>query len=297
MLSPDNFIHADAGLNGYNRYSYALNNPLKFTDPDGNIPFLAIAFGVLNVVTNAMAGDIHNVGDGLKAFAVGAVVGAVVTPNIFAMANAGVTAFNVTAGLGHGVFGGDWSKLANAGKLFMGQFHFDNNRDPFAAMLQGVTRFTWEGLQSSIGYGYNAARNSFGDVDKVEYFGGMTYSINNRTGGGGVSIGNNIGIWEPRGFSGGDFRNHVLTHQLYMHEYGHSFDSQLYGVSYLFAVGIPSAGSASRSRWIEDPRVLDGFIQSHSTFWTETRANRHAAGYFSRFGVTWNEIEDPLTWP
>ena len=37
MLSPDNFVHTDFGTQGYNRYSYAGNNPLKYTDPSGEI--------------------------------------------------------------------------------------------------------------------------------------------------------------------------------------------------------------------------------------------------------------------
>jgi RHS repeat-associated protein len=38
MLSPDNYTHG--GSQGYNRYTYAMNNPLKYTDPDGQNPFL-----------------------------------------------------------------------------------------------------------------------------------------------------------------------------------------------------------------------------------------------------------------
>jgi RHS repeat-associated protein len=40
MLSPDNFAHE--GTQGLNRYSYANNNPLIYTDPDGNHPALII---------------------------------------------------------------------------------------------------------------------------------------------------------------------------------------------------------------------------------------------------------------
>jgi len=37
MLSPDNYSGMDGTSQGYNRYSYVLNNPLKYTDPSGEI--------------------------------------------------------------------------------------------------------------------------------------------------------------------------------------------------------------------------------------------------------------------
>lgn len=48
FLSPDPFVSAPDFSQSFNRYSYALNNPLKYTDPNGEfiIPFLAgLAFG------------------------------------------------------------------------------------------------------------------------------------------------------------------------------------------------------------------------------------------------------------
>ncbi len=38
MLGPDNFVSQPFNTQNYNRYSYALKNPLLFTDPTGNNP-------------------------------------------------------------------------------------------------------------------------------------------------------------------------------------------------------------------------------------------------------------------
>ena len=47
MLSPDIYVHDATSTQGYNRYSYVLNNPLKYVDPDGNEPItLAIILGI-----------------------------------------------------------------------------------------------------------------------------------------------------------------------------------------------------------------------------------------------------------
>jgi hypothetical protein len=47
MLSPDNYVANPFSSQGYNRYSYANNNPLVYTDPDGNFPWLAFAIGAV----------------------------------------------------------------------------------------------------------------------------------------------------------------------------------------------------------------------------------------------------------
>jgi RHS repeat-associated protein len=46
MMEPDPLIIGANNSQGYNRYSYALNNPLSYTDPDGHNPLLiAVAIG------------------------------------------------------------------------------------------------------------------------------------------------------------------------------------------------------------------------------------------------------------
>ncbi|MBK7958547.1 MAG: hypothetical protein IPK03_10830 [Bacteroidetes bacterium] len=55
MLSPDNHVSDANNTQNYNRYSYALNNPMKYVDPDGNNP-IAIAAVIISGVIGAYEG-------------------------------------------------------------------------------------------------------------------------------------------------------------------------------------------------------------------------------------------------
>jgi RHS repeat-associated protein len=98
MLAPDNFVQTPDFSQNFNRYSYALNNPLIYTDPSGEIIFTALV-GISMVFTGgatafllpyAIAADIgsvvnvasnwnniDNFGEGLAYDGVGAISGAV----------------------------------------------------------------------------------------------------------------------------------------------------------------------------------------------------------------------------
>ncbi len=61
MLSPDNYIQAPDYTQNLNRYSYCFNNPLKYTDPTGNLgegllPWAYMLFGnyAINVADNVI---------------------------------------------------------------------------------------------------------------------------------------------------------------------------------------------------------------------------------------------------
>ena len=106
MLSPDNYVSLPEHTQGYNRYTYALNNPLIITDPSGDNPVLLfIAFaGVLNGAMSAQNGDGF-----LQGFAIGTAtaalsygVGAIIGP---VMAGPGAIPGMVNAGVNTSVSG------------------------------------------------------------------------------------------------------------------------------------------------------------------------------------------------
>jgi RHS repeat-associated protein len=58
MLAADNYVHP-VGSQGFNRYAYALNNPLKYTDPSGEVAILVpIIIGA--VIGTYMGGTLAN---------------------------------------------------------------------------------------------------------------------------------------------------------------------------------------------------------------------------------------------
>lgn len=80
FLSPDNYVQMPENSQNFNRYSYCLNNPLKYTDPSGEIfgiddLFVFLAGGTVNVVSNAISGDIKSFWHGAELFCLGGVAG------------------------------------------------------------------------------------------------------------------------------------------------------------------------------------------------------------------------------
>ncbi|NDW19892.1 hypothetical protein D0T53_13415, partial [Dysgonomonas sp. 216] len=183
-----------------------------------------------------------------------------------------------------------WRTVANSFKIEWGLFKGNG--------VQILSRFTWELPQTIIGYNYTQYRNTVGNVDKVRYFDGATYAINEDSKkNDGVSLGSFINInidhkydYEEYG-KDGDFK--PWGNPLFMHEYGHYIQSQRTGWGYLFSHGIPSIISAGNSEFysrIYDPEINDWrILTTHRINWMEIDANKKAEKYFrKRYGIDWS---------
>ena len=60
MLSPDNLVPNPYSLQGYNRYAYAMNNPMLYVDPDGENPIAWIGMGLYAIFSYFKAAQDHN---------------------------------------------------------------------------------------------------------------------------------------------------------------------------------------------------------------------------------------------
>jgi hypothetical protein len=98
FLSPDPFVQAPDFSQNYNRYSYCLNNPFKYTDPSGewvHIVIGAIIGGFFNWATHGFQFNAK----GLGYFGVGALAGA-----LGAGIGAGISSMLPVAGQASGGF-------------------------------------------------------------------------------------------------------------------------------------------------------------------------------------------------
>jgi hypothetical protein len=310
FLNVDNNVQSPDFTQNFNRYAYCLNNPLIYTDPSGELAWFvpiiigAAIFGTANLTAHAIRGDVNCFGDGLKYFGQGALSGAALGAawqfaplfpwagptiragmNIYGYTQIGGAALSTVSGLGQGLFSGDWSALGNAGKIFLGNFYLDENRG-LGASWQGFSRHTWEFIQTGLGYSFAQIRNTFGAVDNVEYFGGATLSNRNRpeVAGGGMTLG-------P--FILGTNLEASTNDWTFMHEYGHTIQSRVWGPGYgLFiapASGLDYWPGNGEGPWKDNP-----YFQKHEVRWYETGANRYAARYFDNFyDIEWRDIRNP----
>ncbi len=75
FLSPDNYLQVPDNTQNFNRYSYCLNNPLKYTDPKGELFWMVLPAisGLLNLAANS--NQIHDFWQGIGYFGIGALAG------------------------------------------------------------------------------------------------------------------------------------------------------------------------------------------------------------------------------
>ena len=165
FLSPDPYVQAPDYTQNFNRYSYCLNNPFKYTDPSGELfgiddaIIIGAAFvgGVINWVNNGAKFSWK----GLGYFAAGAAVGVASAVSGGWIAGATQTAGIITGaavGAGTGMLTGAATSIAlNRLNNVIGGQNFWNNWQQ-SAISGGVSGFIMGGISGGIN-GYELAKS------------------------------------------------------------------------------------------------------------------------------------------
>lgn len=202
----------------------------------------------------------------------------------------------VAAGLLKWLLTGSTTTLLSAVRIFGGNFYTDDKQTFLYSVFKELIRHTWEIFQTSLGHIYLQTQNAFNSQKRVEYWGGATFLIlENQKTRKGVSIGTFINVY-IKDVLKTDFETTITSGLLFMHEYGHTFDSRKLGVFYLPFIGLPSLISAATAKPVEGQKGM----LTHDYRWYEMSANRHAARYFKKYySFDWKVFEDlyPLQKP
>lgn len=125
FLSPDPYVQAPDFSQSFNRYSYALNNPLSYTDQSGESVWIIVGATVLGGVLNVAFNwdKVDGFWQGFTTFAAGAAGGALVAGTAFAGGSMAAIAF---AGMGSGALTAfNNSIVAQTGYNFSGMDNVD----------------------------------------------------------------------------------------------------------------------------------------------------------------------------
>lgn len=329
FLQPDNFVQEPYNTQNYNRYGYVLNNPLKYTDPSGELfgmsAFVsAVVIGAVIAATTytltALLADVpFSAGGLLKATFIGAASSAVtfgVGQGFGAICNFNTTAtgfwsgaaIGSSTGFVTGVTASAINSIITGGSIKLGQLIKDGMK---SAVTQGIIQGVSSGItavngESNFWTGYR-------EFDlKSETGGRFAFNkvLNSKMKGKFVGKYQDVNIYESSklGSKGGltlppdkiiigngQFKN-FLNH--YTDESGYSYVRDLlrHEFGHILQARQPFVGVAN-FYGIIGPESLASAARhginghSHSDFWTETWANNLALRYFG------NPFSDPIKFP
>lgn len=141
FLSPDPYVQLPDNLQGFNRYTYGMNNPLCYVDENGEVWWFvaaAVAGGIINVAMNW--NRIDNFWQGLGYFGVGAVSGALgyVTGGAVSTALGGLSGFAGGAVIGAASGASSGFVLGGGNAILSGGDFWDVMRDATTGMFMGA---------------------------------------------------------------------------------------------------------------------------------------------------------------
>jgi len=158
FLSPDNFVQAPDYTQNFNRYSYVLNNPLKYTDPSGELWNLVIGAAIGGVVGYISGRAAGLRGKDLTFYTIGsAVVGAMsagVGTGVSSAVNLGASGF-ISSGISGGVGGFAGGFIGGVGMTGINNTLFGQSNNIFlgglkSGAISGGISFAISGLKGGI---------------------------------------------------------------------------------------------------------------------------------------------------
>jgi RHS repeat-associated protein len=265
VLSPDNYVQNPYSAQNYNRYSYVLNNPLKYTDPTGH-KLKWWQWGLIGLGADLLTGGAISITAGLT--------------GMFATTTAGLTSSFAATTIGQTgmLFASTYTTTLaslpiiqtsiSATDFVVAYFDCIVRNDKLlknwfkieAGMFLHIP--VWETIQAQMGNTVSHFRNMTFQVDNVEVNKGSVLVNRNNT--------NDENKW---GMTLGPYinsKNINIGDNIYEHEYGHTIQSRILGPLYISRVGISSLASAAYAYNITDNHDY------HKYSWFEVWANKLA---------------------
>lgn len=249
FLSVDNYVQSPGYTQSFNRYAYCLNNPLKYTDPDGE-------FAILDAWINGFIFGFFSSGENRLS-------NAIKRANQMALNDAKIWGGLAQADSNKDFWGRNWEVISK---------------------LTWQSPQVFMGLGWSLAKNFVGAVDRVEFLGDATYVINENWR---KTGEQGVTLGNYINIdMEGKVSNNTSFAEYVTKDNLFMHEYGHTIQSKRWGPLYIFSIGIPSGISQLFYDWEWGEHDHDYF---YSEIWANKNALKYFSDLYGDIYWNYNK--------